>query len=593
MLVSAVVANAEPAARPNILWVVTEDDTADFVGAYGDPLARTPTFDRLAREGVLFERAYAAAPVCAPSRASLITGMYATSLGLQHMRSKAAVPEWLHFYPYYLRQAGYFTTNAEKTDYNTDVLPGTWDQNGKQAHWRNRKPGQPFFSVFNFAASHESRVHVRKPLRTDPAKVRVPAYLPDIPEAREDIAQYFDCVAEADRQITALLEELKADGLEEDTIIFYYGDNGGVLPRSKRFMYENGTHIPLVIRFPKKFQHLAPAPAGSRSQELVNLLDLGPTVISLAGGKVPEFMHGRAIAGEGRKPAPPYAYTFRDRMDERYDLSRAVNDGRFRYIRNYRPELPAGQRLDYLWRQASMAKWEKLWREGKLNEAQSAFFLPRAPEELFDLEKDPDNVRNLAGDPAYQQDLTRLRAANREHVIATRDLGFFPESLLQARSKGKAPWYLADDKALYPLADIVAFVDNAQLSAEPRQDLVQAAVAHHSPVMRFWAAIAARRIPDGDKLVGPLVRDSEPSVAVAAAGTVLRVREDADAIAALDRALRAGPNMETRLEAANVLANLPKWPEALRPALQAAKSGDASTEPGVATLCEALLTGAR
>ena len=291
---------ADSAARPNILWLVAEDFTSTFAGAYGDPLARTPTFDRLAREGILFERAYSTSAVCAPTRASIITGMYAPSLGTQHMRSNVPLPAWLRYFPAYLRDAGYYTTNNAKTDYNAAVLDGTWDRNGAQAHYKDRKPGQPFFAVFNFNESHESSLHKRFPLTTDPAKVRIPAYLPDTPEVRTDIAQYYDRVSAADAKIGEAIAKLEADGLADDTIIFYYSDHGGVLPRSKRFLYENGTHPALAVRFGKNLQHLAPAAPGSRSQELVNFVDLAPTVLSLAGVKAPDYFQGRAFAGAAR-----------------------------------------------------------------------------------------------------------------------------------------------------------------------------------------------------------------------------------------------------------------------------------------------------
>ena len=305
------------AARPNILWIVSEDNSPFTVGAYGDPLAQTPHLDRLATNGVVFDRVFAAAPVCAPSRASIITGMYASALGTQPMRSQVPLPSWLRYFPSYLRDAGYFTTNRAKTDYNAAVLPGTWDQNGTNAHWRNRAKDQPFFSVFNFSSSHESRLHERLPLKTGPDRVIIPPYLPDTPEVRADFAQYYGRVSEADTEIGALLAELDDAGLADDTIVFYYSDHGGVLPRSKRFLYESGTRVPLIIRFPPKYQHLAPGLPGSRVNELINLIDLAPTVLSLAGVEAPPFFQGRAFAGKAREPAPPFTFMFRDRMDER------------------------------------------------------------------------------------------------------------------------------------------------------------------------------------------------------------------------------------------------------------------------------------
>jgi arylsulfatase A-like enzyme len=257
----------------------------------------------------------------------------------------------------------------------------------------------PFFAIFNFEQSHESSLHKQSAQVTDPAKVRVPAYLPDTSTVRADIAHYFDNVSRADAALGKILAELAADGLAEDTIIFYYGDHGGAVSRSKRFLYENGTHPPLVAHFPKKFQHLAPAAPNSRLSELVNFIDLAPTVLSLAGLPLPAQFQGRAIAGPARKAGPEFTFSFRDRMDERYDMARAVTDGRFRYIRNYYPSQPWGQHLEYLWRQPSMKEWAGLFAAGKLNAAQRAFFENKPTEELFDCVADPDNVRNLAADP--------------------------------------------------------------------------------------------------------------------------------------------------------------------------------------------------
>lgn len=580
---------SEKPARPNILWVVTEDNSPRYVGAYGDPLARTPNFDRLAREGVVFDRAYAAAPVCAPSRASLITGMYATSLGTQHMRSNVTLPDSLRYYPAFLRDAGYFTTNCAKTDYNAAILPGTWDESNAQAHWRHRKPGQPFFAVFNFAASHESRLHERRPLVTDPAKVHVPAYLPDTPEVRADIAQYYDCVAEADRQIGKIMAQLREDGLEEDTIIFYYSDHGGVIPRSKRFIYEEGTRIPLVIRFPEKFRSLAPDAPGSRSAELVSLVDFAPTLLSLVGVPIPGHFQGRAIAGDARRPAPEFVFNFRDRMDERYDLSRAVTDGRWRYIRNYRPDLPAGQRLDYLWKMASMAEWAKQWREGRLNDVQASFFRSRPVEELYDLAIDPENIRNLAGDPARRATLERLRRANREHVTATKDLGFMPEAMIHHAAGKNSPTIVADTAA-YPLVRVVDLLDRLQLPASPPQADLADAAADAAAVVRYWAAVVARRDTQVPTFLAALLRDADTSVRIAAADSLLAHANNADAWTVLGAVLgdRAA-FMEDKLEAANVVANHANWPESLQPVLQAAADADASAEPGVGALCRTIL----
>lgn len=560
-------ASASGPTRPNILWVVSEDNTSNYVGPYGDPLARTPRIDALARDGIVFTRAFAPAPVCAPTRSTIITGVYASSLGTQHMRSKQPLPEGVKFFPEFLRAAGYFTSNHQKTDYNTSTpFKAAWNENGATAHWRHRAPGQPFFAVFNFEQSHESRQHKRETLITDPAKVRVPAYLPDTPTVRADLAQYYDNVARADAAIGKVLDELAADGLAEDTIVFYYSDHGGATPRSKRFLYENGTSPALIARFPKKFAHLAPPTPGSRVAELINFVDLAPTVLSLAGVPAPGYFQGRAFAGAVRAPDPAYAYMFRDRMDERYDLSRAVTDGRWRYIRNYLPHLPAGQHLIYLWSQASMAEWAGLYRAGKLDATQRAFFEARAPEELYDCAADPDNVRNLAADPKHAATLGRLRAANRAHLLRIRDTGFMPEGLMTTLAAGASPALVARDDTRYPLARLLDLIDGLQLASGLPAATVAAARRDPLPVVRYWTVAATLSAPRAGAGV-EMFNDPDPSVRVAAATAELRGGNQAAAVAVLADALEAGQTVGVRLAALNSLSFLPSVPTTVRPVL--------------------------
>jgi arylsulfatase A-like enzyme len=263
-LLSPAPGNAAP-DKPNILWLVSEDNNR-FLGCYGDPLAHTPTLDNLARQGVLYRNCFAM-PVCAPSRFTLITGMNPVTCGpAQHMRASGKIPAWLKGFPTHLRQAGYFTSNADKTDYNAPInVREAWNENGPNAGWSGRQSGQPFFSVFNHNVTHESCLFPEKGKAldfppTDPAKVRLPPYQPDTPEIRADWARYYDCLRLMDGQMAAKLKQLAADGLADDTIVFYYSDNGGVLPRSKRSLQESGTHVPLIVYYPPKWRHLAPAP---------------------------------------------------------------------------------------------------------------------------------------------------------------------------------------------------------------------------------------------------------------------------------------------------------------------------------------------
>lgn len=589
-LASPVRAAETNATRPNILWVVTEDHATTYVGAYGNPIARTPVFDRLAKGGILFTHAYAPAPVCAPCRASMITGMFAPSLGTQHMRSNVPMPSWMRYFPAYLRDAGYFTSNNAKTDYNAAVLPGTWDENGGTAHWRHRKAGQPFFSVFNFNASHEQFLHKRLPLKTDPTKVRVPAYLPDTPEVRADIAQYYDRVSEADRLVGEILAQLEADDLAEDTIVFYYSDHGGVLPRSKRFLYESGTHPALAMHFPKKWAALAPSPAGSTNDELVNFVDFAPTLLSLAGVKAPDYFQGRAIAGPARVPAPPYTYNFRDRMDEAYDLCRAVTDGRWRYIRNYRPELPNLQHVTYLWNMPSMQEWDRLHRAGKLDAVQESFFQAKPVEQLFDTEADPDNVHNLAGDPKHRDVLLRFRTANRAHLLATRDTGFMPEAMLRELSGSRSPSEVARNDAIYPLARILDWVDRLQLAPSLAVQDLATGTKDAIPMIRYWTAQASQAAGTKSDLT-PLLHDANVSVRLAAAFAAGKRGQATTAQEIFAQVLSApGSSRETKLEALNYMTNLPKPAASFRPLLEAASKSDRQEDDYVIRAAQYLLT---
>jgi len=571
--ISALHGRAAAPARPNILWVVSEDNTYNFVGAYGDPLARTPNIDKLAATGITFDHAHSTAPVCAPTRHSIITGVYATTHGAQHMRSSRLLPPGVKFFPEFLRAAGYFCTNNAKTDYNTSTpFAVAWDENSRTAHWRHRKPGQPFFAVFNHEQSHESKQHTRVPLVTDPAKVKVPAYLPDTPTVRADLAQYYDNVSRADAAIGTILKQLDDDGLADDTIVFYYSDNGGTLPRSKRFLWDNGTHIAMVAHFPEKFRSLAPAAPGTHSKELVNFVDLAPTVLSLAGVTAPAYFQGRALAGAARKPAPAFTFTFRGRMDERYDFSRAVNDGRYRYVRHYLPHRPAGQHVGYLWQQASMREWDELFRAGKLNAAQRAFFEPRAPEELYDCDADPENVKNLAEDPAHKAALEKLRAALRAHLLRTRDTGFLPEAMMIAQADGASPTVISDSPDRYPLERLVDFIDAAQMGKASGQQIV-AATRHPLAVYRYWA-ITATLTSKNPPNFSQLLADPDASVRLAAAEAVLRHGASDAAWKVIAESLGASHSRELRLTALNAITYLPAGPETLKPLIAACGKTD-------------------
>lgn len=536
------------ADRPNILWVVSEDNSPEYLGAYGNPLARTPNIDRLAARGIVFDHVYTA-PICAPSRSTIITGAYASSLGTQHMRSERPLPPDMQFFPEALRQAGYYCSNNSKTDYNTSTpWARAWDESSHSAHWRNRAPGQPFFAVFNFGESHESRIFQNLPLQTSPESVRVPAYLPDTLAVRTDLARYQDCVNRADAAIGKVLAQLETDGLADDTIIFYYSDHGGAVVGSKRFLNEAGTRAAMAAYFPPKYAHLAPSLPGTQNHELIHFADLAPTVLSLAGiAPLPQFQ-GRAFAGPNRLPAPEFTYMFADRMDERYHLVRAVTDGRYRYVRNYHPDRPWGQWSDFLWRMASAEEWDLYHRRHLTTPPQSHFFAPAPAEALYDNENDPDNVRNLVNNPALRDQLPRFRAALREHLLSIRDTGFLPEPMMIAQAGDRSPRAITADDQLYPLAAIVDWLDAVQLGGSP--------AAHIDPVtapavQRYWLAAAAPNAP-----LKLLLRDHDPSVRVAAAEALLQRGDTADALTAFEAFLRPATAPAIKVFALDALARV-------------------------------------
>lgn len=442
----AVTQTANAADLPNILWISCEDICPDL-GCYGDQYAHTPNIDKLAREGIRYTHAFSVSGVCAPSRSAIITGMYPTTISTHHMRCKAVPPACVKCFTEYLRAAGYYCTNNSKTDYNFDAPVTAWDECSNKAHWRNKAPGQPFFSVFNLTVTHESQIrcspeqfvrHMQKVApehRHDPAKAVLPPYYPDTPIVRNDWARYYDLITAMDLQLADLLRQLEEDGLADETIVFFFGDNGRGLPRAKRWLYDSGIHVPLVIRLPDRKD------AGTVCGDLISFIDFGPTVLSLAGVKVPAHMQGRPFLG-GQKAEPrTHIFAARDRMDETYDIIRAVRDKRFKYIRNFKPGRPYAQYIDYMEKMPTMQEMRRLNKEGTLTGPQKIFFLPEKPEEeLYDCVNDPHEVRNLANLPEHRERLTEMRKVLEKWMQDTRDLGLIPEDELNERMRPGGKW---------------------------------------------------------------------------------------------------------------------------------------------------------
>lgn len=517
----------EPRERPHVLWI-TAEDMSPTLGAYGDEYATTPNLDRFAGEAVRYTRAFAAAPVCSPSRSTLITGMWAPSLGTHQMRSAYPIPEEVRGFPSYLREAGYFTTNNVKTDYNTAaeerLIEESWDLSSPAAHWRSesREADQPFFSVFNFMVSHQSRTmvwpyedfveHVQSQLDEDlvhdPAEAPVPAYYPDTEVIRKTQARYYDCVTIMDSQVGELLAQLEEDGLAEETIVFFYSDHGSGMPRHKRLLHDSGMRVPLMVRFPEKYRHLAPAAPGETVDRLVTFVDFPPTLLALLGLSIPEPMQGEIFLGPLAAEPREMVYGFRDRVDEVFDLSRSIRGERYLYIRNYLPHLS--------WNQPSVfSDLGEIRKEitryaeenaASLTLAQRGYAAPTRPvEEFYDVLADPENVDNLMLNertPEQEEALAEHRAALREKRMEIRDVGVLPESIMTdyMREEGAPIRSIAlgetnhspDLETIWAAADLVGF--------GTRKELLEL-IDSGDDAIRFWGVIGLRNLaPDDEEL---------------------------------------------------------------------------------------------
>ena len=552
--------NRVPVELPNILWLTSEDN-CPFLGCYGDEFATTPNLDKLASEGFLYTHAYANAPVCAPARNTIITGIYATSGGNEHMRSNYSKSEIIKTYPEFLREGGYYCTNNVKTDYNTQSIDPQliWDECSRDAHYKNRNPGQPFFAVFNTTISHESSIHDSIPdekLRHNPEEVPIPPYHPATQAIKHDWAQYYDKVEDMDAWVGEKLRELEESGLAESTIVFYYGDNGGVLPRSKRYVYETGTRVPLIIRIPEKFKHLFPAKkSGSKINRLVSFVDLAPTLLSIAGINIPDYYQGNAFLGSQKTEDPEYAFMFRGRMDERYDMSRAVRDSKYRYIRNYMPHRIYAQHLEYLWRAPSTRSWEQAYLSGNCNETQSVFWNSKPAEELYDTENDPWEVNNLATDPAYADIVNRMRTANREWMTRVKDAGFIPEAD-RVRRTGEMPVYDYIRTSGFDLETVIKAAETASFGNVENLTLFQSYLKNEESSIRYWGAtgllILDEKAEPAKKELLISLNDSSPDVVSVAAEALYNLGETEAAKAALLEVLE-NPNEFARCQALNVI----------------------------------------
>ena len=490
------------AERPNILWITSEDNDKHWLGCYGNEKAKTPNLDALAAQSVKFDHFYSNAPVCAVARSTILTGIYAPSQGTQHMRSRHPIPTANKPYVTYLREAGYYCTNASKTDFNFLIDDKkVWDECSGKAHYKNRAEAQPFFAIFNLTESHESSLFegnitkrrksglIPPQPRVSPDDVFLRPYLPDLPEVRDDIATYYDMITLMDQRVGKILTTLEEQGLADDTIVFYFADHGGITPRGKRYLKDTGVNVPLLIHVPEKWKSLSPFPQPSVTEETASFVDLAPTLLSLIDLPTPQQMQGRAILGSQRKEPKKgdYVFLFADRFDEIYGMRRGLTDGRWKYIRRFTPHYPAAPYSYYQFGQKGWSAWQKAWQEGSLDARYSRIWESnQAVEELFDTQDDPWEISNLASDPAHAAQLAKMRDALKSEMTSILDTGIIPEPMFaELAPETPIATYAQEHKDEWP-----RLIDLAFLASERNPDnlpLLIDKLSSPDPIERYWA----------------------------------------------------------------------------------------------------------
>ena len=563
------------ADKPNILWIVSEDNDSQWLGCYGNKQAQTPNIDHLAKHGVLFNHAYSNAPVCAVARSTILNGAYAISQGTQHMRSRHRIPAKYKSYVGYLKDEGYYCTNRSKTDYNFEGNDkAIWDSCSKSAHYDSRPDGVPFFTIFNLTVSHESSLFsdriarnrrkglIPKTSRITPENVTLPPYLPDLPAIRSDLAIYHDNITALDAEIGKILAELKAKGLSENTIVFYYSDHGGVTPRGKRYLKNTGVKVPLIVHIPEKWQALSPHTAGQRVDEVVSFVDLAPTLLSLLGIDKPQQMQGRAFLGSKRTAAPDehYALLYADRFDELYGMRRGITDGRWKYIHRFTPHLTAAPYSFYQFGQAGWKAWQAAWEKDNLADRYKKIWEPdQVIEELFDTNADPWEIKNLAADPAHRHQLTKMRGQLRSSMINARDTGLVPEPMFKILG-GNATIanYMESQHAMLPeLVDLALMASERDI--KNLDQLIKLTESEH-PLKRYWAAqgllILHNSVATAEKPLTKLLNDPFSAIRVAAAHTLFLIGNQERGRVALIDELNKGGNEYNQQNVINALRSI-------------------------------------
>ncbi|MEM6279396.1 MAG: sulfatase-like hydrolase/transferase [Verrucomicrobiota bacterium] len=520
------------ADRPNIVWILSEDNSKHYLKIFDEAGVETPNISALAEHGITYLHAFSNSPVCSVARTTLATGCYAPRIGTQfHRRSKfAELPEGLSLVYGIMKSAGYYTTNRSKEDYNVPKPEGTWDESSGKAHWRNRPdPEQPFFHMESHGDSHEGRLHFsqssyeKDPTQNDPESVTLPPYFPDTPLFRYTYARYLDCIQTIDGIVGDTVSQLEEDGLLEDTFIFYFGDHGGVLPRGKGYVYESGLHVPLVVRVPEKWKHLVSDEIGTEQPGFVSFIDFGPTVLNLAGVEVPEQMDGSPFLGENIKAADvalnDRAFGYADRFDEKYETVRTLRIGDWKYMRSFQPWYPDGLQNNYRYKMLAYREWRDLYREGNLGSDQRQFFASKPAELLFHLSEDPHEVNNLSKDPAHAERLHEMREILTKQLKDWPDLSFFPEDILFDEAMENPLGFGQENKVL--IGKLIDTANLALLPFEEAREELETALKSDDPMQRLWAVSVCASFGSGAEDLAqeamPLLKDDAPIVRVRAA----------------------------------------------------------------------------
>ena len=484
--------------QPNIVWITSEDNSKHYMNLFDAHGIETPQIQRLSDQGIIFTRAFSNAPVCSAARSTLISGCYGPRTATHYHRKiqQVPMPEALKMFPYYLREAGYYTTNNSKEDYNIIKSDDVWDESSNRATWRNRQENQPFFHVFNITTTHESRLHfteedMKSGTKTDPESCFI---LPNHPQTalfKYTNARYRDKIVEMDGQVGAVLDELEKDGCMENTFIFYFGDHGGVLPGSKGYVNEVGVHVPLIVYIPPEYSDLVHVDAKSKISAFVSFVDFGATVLNLAGIGIPEQMDGKPFLGNGITAETlknrDITYSYADRFDEKYDMVRAIRKGKYKYIRNYQPFNFDGLMNNYRYKQLGYLEWWQMYKAGELNGVQAAFFETKAPEQLFDLDEDPYETNNLAGQAHYIQVLNQMRQLLVDQELSMPDLSFFPEHfLIKNAFDNPVAFGQANKSAIKKYMEIADLSLKAFVDAKAQ---IETSLNAEDPWERYWGLI--------------------------------------------------------------------------------------------------------